>query len=51
MENNAPMYYVEDAIEFIRSRSGLDHDTVERVLELEEEYMRSIGIIIEEMEG
>lgn len=50
MDNNAPMYYVEDAIEFIRSRSGLDYDIVSQVLELEEDYMRSIGLIIEEME-
>ena len=47
MENDTPMYYHEDAVEFIRSRSGLDYDTVNLVLELEMDYMRSIGLVYE----
>lgn len=42
-----PMYYYEDAIEFIRSRSDLSEDVISKVLELELEYMKSIGLIYE----
>ena len=48
---DGPMYYVEEAIDYIHARLPyLDRDDIEAVLEVEEEYMRSIGIIIEEGE-
>lgn len=48
---DAPMYIVEEAIDYIHARlSYLDRDDIEAVLEVEEKYMRSIGIIIEEGE-
>jgi len=48
---DAPMYFVEEAIDYIHARlPHLDRDDIEAVLEVEEEYMRSIGIIIEEGE-
>lgn len=39
---------VLDAIRFIHERSNLSEDTIIEVLEFEEEYMRSIGIITED---
>ena len=45
--NEAPMYYVDEAIEFIHERSGLSKKMISRVLELEEDYMRSLGLIVE----
>lgn len=38
----------EDAINFIAERCNIDKDTIETVLTLEEDYMKSIGIIMEE---
>lgn len=43
------MYYVSDAIDFICSRSDMDEETVRRVLELEMDYMESIGLIVKEV--
>ena len=45
--NDGPMYYENDAIEFIRSRSGLSEKMISKVLELEFEYMKSIGLVEE----
>lgn len=45
MENNTPVYDYEDAINFIAERCDIDKDIIEKVLMLEEDYMRSIGII------
>ena len=48
---DAPMYFVDEAIDYINARlPHLDRDDIEAVLAAEEEYMRSIGIIIEEGE-
>ena len=47
MSDNDIMYYYEDAIEFIRSRSDLSEDVISKVLELELDYMRSIGLVYE----
>lgn len=45
--NEQPMYYDNDAIDFIRSRSDLSEDVISKVLELELEYMKSIGLVYE----
>lgn len=50
MENNTPVYDYEDAINFIAERCDIDKDTIEKVLMLEEDYMRSIGVVIDEQE-
>ena len=48
MDNNTPVYDYEDAINFIAERCDINKDTIEKVLMLEEDYMRSIGIISDE---
>lgn len=47
--NNMPVYDYDDAIRYIYERSsvGIDEDIIEEVLSLEEDYMRSIGILSE----
>ena len=35
---------------FIAERCNTDRETIEKILMLEDDYMRSVGIIIEEME-
>lgn len=50
MDNNTPVYDYEDAINFIAERCDINKDTIEKVLMLEEDYMRSIGVIIDEQE-
>lgn len=47
MNENVPVYNWEEAVNFIASRCGIEKDTVEQVLESEEDYMRSIGVIVE----
>ncbi len=46
--NNTPVYDYEDAINFIVERCDLNKDNIEKVLMLEEDYMRSIGIVVDE---
>ena len=46
--NNTPVYDYEEAISFIAERCDVDKDIIEKVLLLEEDYMRSIGIIVDE---
>ena len=46
--NDTPVYDYEDAINFIGERSNISRDIIEKVLMLEEDYMRSIGIISNE---
>ncbi|MDE6435759.1 MAG: hypothetical protein K2L07_16235 [Lachnospiraceae bacterium] len=46
--NDMSVYEYEDAINFIAERCDIDKDIIERVLLLEEDYMRSIGIIVDE---
>lgn len=48
MNKNTPVYEWEDAINFIAERCDIDKETIEKVLILEEDYMRSIGIIVEQ---
>lgn len=45
--DSRPMYYDNDAIEYIRSRSDLSEDVISKILELELDYMRSIGLVYE----
>lgn len=44
------MYNYEDAINFICKRLGLSKYIVEKVLEAELDYMKSIGLVVE-LEG
>ena len=46
--NDTPVYDYEDAINFIGERCDISKDIVEKILALEEDYMRSIGIISDE---
>lgn len=48
MDNNTPVYDYEDVINFIAERCDINKDTIEKVLMLEEDYMRSSGIISDE---
>lgn len=48
MDNNTPVYDFEEAINFISEKCDISRDNVEKVLMLEEDYMRSIGIISDE---
>lgn len=50
MENNMPVWEWEDAVSFIAERCNIDRDTIEKVLELELDYERSVGIIDESEE-
>lgn len=45
MDNNTPVYDFEAAINFISKRCDISKDIIEKILMLEEDYMRSIGII------
>ena len=47
---DAPIYVFEDAVNFIAERCNTDRETIEKILMLEDDYMRSVGIIIEKME-
>lgn len=48
MNENALVFDWEDSVNFIAERCEVNKDIVEKVLELEEEYMRSVGIITSE---
>lgn len=48
MNDNTPVYSWEDSIKFIHDRCNLSEDVIIEVLELEEEYMKNVGIIVEE---
>jgi hypothetical protein len=42
---NVPVYILGDAVEFIAERCDVGEDAVFKVLSIEEDYMRSVGII------
>lgn len=42
------MYYWEDAVEFIHNKSQIDKDTIDKVLELELDYMRTLGLVYDD---
>lgn len=46
--DNTPVYDYEDAINFIAERYDVGKNIIEKVLMLEEDYMRSIGIVVDE---
>lgn len=48
MDNSTPVYDYEEAINFIAERCDTSKEVIEKVLVLEEDYMRSIGIISDE---
>ena len=50
MNGNTTVYEWEDAINYIAERCDVDKETIEKVLLLEEDYMRTIGIIVDEEE-
>lgn len=45
--NEIPVYDIDDAIDFISLRSNIPVEVIEQVLLLDEDYMRSVGIIQE----
>lgn len=44
------VYDWNNAIEFIHDRCNLSRDMIDEVLELEQEYMKSIGIVVKKEE-
>lgn len=48
MPDEKLMWVWEDAVKYIMDRCDLDRETVEKVLEIEEDYMRSVGLIEDE---
>lgn len=48
MDNNTPVYDFEEAINFISERCDISKEIIEKILILEDDYMRSIGIISDE---
>lgn len=48
MNENTPVFNWDDAVNFITEKCEVGKDIVEKVLELEEEYMQSVGIITSE---
>lgn len=42
------MYYYEDAVKFISERCDVNEEDILKILELELDYMRSIGLVEEE---
>ena len=47
MKEDMIIFEWEDAVNFIAERCDIDRETIEKVLLLEEDYMRKIGIIDE----
>lgn len=45
--SNSPVYYVEDAVSFVHNKTGIDEQLIRDILDAEEDYMRSIGLIVE----
>lgn len=48
MNENTPVFNWDDAVNFITEKCEVGKNIVEKVLELEEEYMQSVGIITSE---
>ena len=44
-ENEILVYDPDDAIDFIAARCNISRENIETVLELDLEYMRSVGIV------
>lgn len=43
--DNTPVYDYDEAVKFISERCDVDRNVIDKILMLEEDYMRSIGII------
>lgn len=43
--DNTPVYDFDEAVKFISERCEIERNIIDKVLMLEEDYMRSIGII------
>lgn len=43
--DNIPVYDFDEAVKFIFDRCDVDRNVIDKILMLEEDYMRSIGII------
>lgn len=43
--DNTPVYDYDEAVKFISERCDVDKNVIDKILMLEEDYMRSIGII------
>lgn len=48
MQNEELFYDTNEAITFISERTGIDPSTVEKVLDADVEFMRKLGIIVDE---
>lgn len=48
MNDNIPVYNWDKAVDYITERCSLEKKVIEEVLLLEEDYMRSVGIIPED---
>ena len=46
-DTSVPVYDWEDAINFIAARCNYDNETIDEILLLEEDYMKSVGIIVD----
>lgn len=47
MDIQTPVYDWDDAVNFIAARCNHDKKTIDEILLIEEDYMRSIGIIVD----
>lgn len=43
--DNTPVYDYDEAVKFISERCEIERNIIDKILMLEEDYMRSIGII------
>lgn len=43
--DNTPVYDFDEAVKFISERCEIERNIIDKILMLEEDYMRSIGII------
>ena len=43
--DNTPIYDFDEAVKFISERCEIERNIIDKILMLEEDYMRSIGII------
>lgn len=43
--NESLDFYWDDAVKYIMQRCKIDRETIEEVMTLEEDYMRTLGII------
>ncbi|WJV20705.1 hypothetical protein QU593_09845 [Rossellomorea marisflavi] len=44
-DNNAPVFNPDDAVQMIYEQTGVDKETIEKVLDAEFDYMIKVGIV------